>query len=162
MSIEVSKHAVSSVAAALSQDPSVRSDGEKTYDEALAATVLKPGGHVRTPTTESAGSPCGFTVTTIASSARFGGTRTVVIADSFEEAVKALTESGGYFWEHSYMLAVVESFLMNQAYGGFVRERYWFRFETGERDEAGRFADGRYVAIEEPPGFERVGEFGVG
>jgi hypothetical protein len=159
----VSNNALASVAAALSQDPRVRTEAEQEYDKAFENSVLKPEGHTEKPLSPDFKGKRAYTLTTIASSVRYGGTRTVMILETFDEAVEAISgDRGEFWWEYSYGFAVIESFAMGYAYGGFHRDQYWFRYDKGERHEDGRFHDGKYVAIETPPEFEHVGQFAVG
>lgn len=161
--VVISNSALSSVAAALSQDPRVVTKAEAAYDAAEAAAVVKPYGHVEAPEPETKpGGKRMYSVTTIAASARYGGTRTVMICDSFELA-RTIVETGGrQLWEHSYAFAVIESFYANRLYGGmYDRDQYWYRFTWDKSAPPGEYPNAHYQAIEKPEGM-RAGEFAVG
>lgn len=159
--LHVSSSAIASVVAALSDDKTV-SDAERGYHEAEERAVIKPGGHVEMP--DESGRKRLYSVTTIAAAAKYGGTRTVMICDSFERARDALTKNAMYWWEHSYAFAVIESFYLNAAYGGFgfQRQQYWYVFAWDRSAPPGEYPDARYEAIEKPAFFEYHGEFAVG
>jgi hypothetical protein len=71
-----------------------------------------------------------YTVTTIAKSESYGGTRTVVVCDSFERSVEIVTTNEGDIYENSYELAVIEAILPNVLYD-YQEEEYWYRWDDG-------------------------------
>lgn len=148
----ISSNAVSSVQAALANPSKERTPDEAAYDEVLRSCVLKPEGHVQKPSLATFTRL--YTVTTIASSARFGGTRTVVVCDSFDAARKIVEENHGDIWENSYMLAVIEGVAANRLYT-YLDETYWYRWQ-GSRENGG------YHAIETPEAYKNRYGFGVG
>jgi hypothetical protein len=95
-----------------------------------------------------------YTVTTIAPSNRFGGTRTPVICNNFERAREIVEENEGDIWECSYYLAVIEAVIPNYLYGSsYIHERYWYRYNTDTE---------RYEPIEMPERYENIYGFGIG
>jgi hypothetical protein len=129
---------------------------EKEFDERVKACVPKPGGHEQMPVPEDFIKHDGkrlYTVTTMAASISFGGTRTVAVCDSFERAKEMIEHNEGDLWEHSYMLAVIEPVAANWLYYVFPDERYWYRWNL-ER--------ACYEPIEVPPGYESMFCFGIG
>jgi hypothetical protein len=147
----LSVSAVSSIAAALASDPGTRTEAEGRYDEVVRTVVLKPGGHTvaRWPELHGPEQPRLYTVTTIASSARYGGTRTPVICSSFERAHDMVTRNEGELWEYSYMLAVIEAIVPDRLYCN-LEEQYWYVWRDG------------YVPIEVPEKYRQVCGFGIG
>lgn len=159
--ISMSNNAVDSVMAALSA-PREETPEEKAYDAAEENAVVIPGGHVEKPN-EYPDAVRLYSVTTIAASRRYGGTRTVMICDSFDRAHEGLTKGAYFWWEHSYAFAVIEAIYANTPYGGHnPRDQYWFRFNWDKSAPPGEYPDGRYEAIEKPAHFEHHGEFAVG
>jgi hypothetical protein len=143
-----------------------REAAEARYRAMVKACTRKPGGHVQQPAPADFVAQGGkrlYTVTTIAASIAYGGTRTVVVCDSFERAKEIVETNEGDIWESSYMLAVIEPVACNWLYHYFVTsdgvERYWYRWSSKDR-ETGR--PGGYEAIETPPGYEQVVGFGIG
>lgn len=125
--VKMTATAIASVQASLASPSRERTDQEKVYDELVASCVYK-AEHVQTPETpENKGRL--YTVTMLAASPRFGGTRTPVICDSFERAVGIVKTNEGDIWETTYQLVVVEGILPNMLYGGDLNERYWFRWD---------------------------------
>lgn len=159
--ISMSNNAVDSVMAALSA-PREETPEEKAYDAAEENAVVIPGGHVEKPSVYPNAVRL-YSLTTIAASRRYGGTRTVMICDSFERACEALAKGPMFWWEHSYAFAVIEVIYANNPYGGMCdRDQYWFRFNWDKSAPPGEYPDARYEAIEKPTHFERFGEFAVG
>lgn len=153
MDVKVSQAAVAGVVATLSAPSKERTEAEKEYDAIVASCVRRPGGHEQKsapPDTKRL-----YTVTTIAASARFGGTRTPVICDSFDEACDIVESNAGDIFETTYKLVVVEAIVPNALYGGDLDERYWWKWE-------GSHADGGYVAIEAPEALADRTGFAVG
>lgn len=153
-SVKVSQGAVSSVAAALLQDPKLRTDEERRYDEVVKSCVPKPCTHSQLPAPEGVSKRL-YTVTTIAASARYGGTRTPVVCDDFEVAREIVERNAGDIFETSYRLAVIEAVVPNQLYGGTLDEQYWYRWD-------GPYETGRYVPVERPSAYEGTVGFGIG
>lgn len=132
-----------------------RTPREQEYDARVAACVLKPAGHVQQPMPEGITGNRLYTVTTLAASDRYGGTRTPVICDSFEVAKELVEENAGDIFEMSYRLAVIEAVLPNRLYNIGLDERYWYKW-------VGDYETGSYQAIDVPPGYENVMGFGIG
>ena len=140
--VTVSRNALESVAAVLSSQggPTKSSEAERAYNDLLARCVWKPEGHAQVPAREGSDCPRLYTVTTIAPSARYGGTRTPGIFTSFERAREVVEGNLGDIWEHSYMLAVIEALHPDRLYS-MLDEVYWYRWDGSEK---------RYRAIETP------------
>ena len=151
-SVQISGNAVASVQAALSPRTREDEDAERQYDDTVASCVEKPGGHVQWDKPDNVPVRL-YTVTTIAASARYGGTRTVVVCDSFEAARAIVEKNYGDIWECSYMLAVIEAVAANQLYR-HLDEQYWYRW-VGDRQ-------GGYQAVERPARYRNVCGFGIG
>lgn len=149
---QISGSAIAAVQAALFQDPRVRSPEEESYDEVLASCVLKPCGHVQKEKPADVETRL-YSVTTIASSARYGGTRTPVVCDSFEAAREIVEGNHGDIWEHSYMLCVVEGHVPNRLYSR-LGEQYWYMWVGGR--------EGGYRPIEVPDRYRNSFGFGIG
>jgi hypothetical protein len=138
-----------------------REAAEARYRAMVKACTRKPGGHVQQPPPADFVAQGGkrlYTVTTIAASIAYGGTRTVVVCDSFERAKEIVETNEGDIWESSYMLAVIEPVAVNWLYHYFD-ERYWYRWSSKNSSTA---RPGAYEAIETPPGYEEVTGFGIG
>jgi hypothetical protein len=120
---------------------------EKQFDAMVEACVFKSGEHVQLPATQEVIDRGGvrlYTVTTIASSERFGGTRTVTVCDKFEQAKEIIENNHGDIYECSYSLAVIDTFVAGWLYH-YLDEQYWYRWV---RDADGVY--GSYKAIERP------------
>lgn len=129
-----------------------RTEEEQRYDKIVAACALKPAGHV---------SPMDaidriYTVTTVASSPRYGGTRTVAVCTTFSRAREIVETNEGDIWEYSYKLAIIEVARADCLYGGvgFADSeegvtQFWYRWE-GERD------GGAYQPIEIPEDYRGI------
>jgi hypothetical protein len=116
----------------------------------LAACVLKPEGH-----TQKAGARNRlYTVTTIAATESYGGTRCIVVCDSFERAKKIVETNEGDIFETTYWLAVIEAIIPNYLYH-YEDERYWYLWK-GTREE------GQYLPIHGPKAYENTIGFGIG
>lgn len=150
MKVVLSTSAEESVTAALAA-PRERSEAEKAYDVVVASVVTKDA-HVPIEGPEGAKL---YTVTTIASSARYGGTRTPVICKTFERAKEIVEQNEGDIFEYSYKLVVIEAVLADVLYGGTMDEQYWYVWKgSGET--------GGYVPIERPKTYESTIGFGIG
>lgn len=123
---------------------------EKECDESFAACVYRATPHVQKISKHSASRM--YTVTTIASSERYGGTRTPVICRTFERAVEIIEFNEGDIWECSYMLAVIEAVVPDELYG-FCDEQYWYKWDLQA---------GKYKPIECPPGREHIVGYAIG
>ncbi len=119
-----------------------RSEEERRYDEIIASCKFLSGKHQKKPSKEK----FLYSVTTIAASQKFGGTRTPVICNSFRAAKKIVENNIGDIWEHSYMLCVIESVQPNVLYGS-GQEKYWYKFDKNTN---------KYLAIEEPEFYSRT------
>jgi hypothetical protein len=155
----VNDSAISSVMAALANKSPERTASETEYDRRIGACVIKPEGHTQKPLPKELA--CRYradkrlyTVTTIASSARYGGKRTPVICDSFDAAQEIVLKNMGDIWEYSYMFVVIEARVANHIYGGINDEHYWYVW-VGDQD-------GGYQAIETPPEYANTCGFGIG
>ena len=102
-----------------------------------------------------------YSVTTIAPSARSGGTRTVAICRSFERACEIVETNEGDIWETSYQLVVIEALLPDALYGGSSHEQYWYRWHQPEHTED-PYESGKYEPIEVPYFYEHTLGFGIG
>jgi hypothetical protein len=151
--VKVSGNALASVSAVLASGGlHKRSDAEKAYDEVIRGVKLKRKGHVQKPAV--VGVVRLYTVTTIASSARYGGTRTVAVCTSFERAREMVEENVGDIFELSYRLAVIEGLIADHLYGGLDHEQYWYVWKGDQ--------DGSYKPIEVPAAYENVVGIGIG
>lgn len=133
----------------------VRSSQEKHYDKMLRDCVEIPGGHTQKESEEKKRL---YTVTTIASSPTYGGTRTPVICDDWKRANQIVLSNACDIWEYSYMIVVIEAVLPNQLYGGFLREQYWYKWFGPKKN----MASGGYRAIETPKDYQNTCGFGIG
>jgi len=146
--IVISNNAISSVAASLANRGKGRSEEEKAYDELLKTCVPKPEGHIRS--TNDIGYL--FTVTTIASSQRYGGTRTPIICSSFDRAKEYVENNYGDLFECSYALAVIEVVVVDHLYNGDIPDKYWYKWSKSFDSDSDD--DGYYQAIETPEAFK--------
>jgi len=129
-----------------------RTAEEKWYDASLAACVYKPGHAQHIGSKLAAGRM--YTVTTIASSERYGGMRTVALCRTFDRAKEIVESNEGDIWEFSYMLAVIEAVVPDELYGGLILdEQYWYKWDLERKG---------YRPIECPPGRENVFGYGIG
>ncbi len=155
--VRMSGHALASVAAAVSAGRE-RSDEERAYDEIVRSVVTRDA-HRQMPAPEDVlkhGGQRLYMVTTIASSARYGGTRTVVVCSSFERAQKIVENNEGDLFECSYELAVIEATVDGWLYGGLIHEQYWYVWKDGT-------GDGAYVPIEIPKAYvDQINIGGIG
>ena len=122
-------------------------------DEMLGACVVKPDGHEKPPK-EFPPKDRLWSITTIARSAKYGGTRTVCVCDSFGRAKEIVETNEGDIWECSYMLVVIEEFDANSLYGGLgTQVSYWYRWNIDAKS---------YEAIETPEVYEHIVGWGIG
>lgn len=152
--VKFSTEELTQIASECADEDEGRTAREKEYDEILRTVVLKPGGHVPAPLPEKVAKHGGkrlYAVTTIASSARYGGTCTPVVCDDFEIANKIVLENQGDIWEHSYMLVVIEATVCNWLYSNIFEEQYWYMWQ-----------DGGYKPIECPEVYRSSFGFGIG
>lgn len=151
--------AIESVAAVLaSPKPHERSEQEKAYDAIVKSVIVKKGRHRQLKPSAQIVKHGGvrlYTITTIASSVRYGGTRTVVVCSTFRRAKEIVETNEGDIYEYSYRLAVIEATVADWLYGGFTNEQYWYVWE-------GTSEDGSYVPIERPKAYENISNFGIG
>lgn len=123
---------------------------KEEFKAVVASCVLKPGGHFQEdgPTNRL------YTITTIAATESQGGTRCVVVCDSFDRAREIVETNEGDIFETTYRLAVIEVVLPNHLYH-YTSERYWYRWE-------GPYPEGRYLAVSCPEAYENAIGFGIG
>lgn len=150
MKVVLSASAEESLAAGGAAASRERTDAEKAYDAIVASAVSK-SAHV--PRELEARRKL-YTVTTIASSARYGGTRTPVVCTTFERAKAIVEDNEGDIFEFSYKLVVIEAVIADELYGGTLDEQYWYAWKGGRTDA--------YVPIERPQAYESTVGFGIG
>ncbi len=151
----MSTNALASVSAALKHGSKGRSDEEKHFDAVLETCVLRSVPHAQKPAPKQVIEHDGkrlYTVTTIASSARFGGTRTVTVCDTFERAKEIIEANEGDIFECSYLLAVIDTIVAGWLYF-IIDEQYWYCW-------VGDAKDGGYKAIDRPKAYRTV--MGIG
>jgi hypothetical protein len=157
MKVILSASAEESVAASMAATGKrERTDAERAYD-AITQSVVFKDAHVLLEdrrVSEIAGDKL-YTVTTIASSARYGGTRTPVVCKTFERAKEIVEENEGDIFEYSYMLVVIEAVMADTLYGGSTDEQYWYVWK-GDGETGG------YVPIERPKAYKNTVGFGIG
>jgi hypothetical protein len=156
----VSGNALSSVAAVFRGMTDEDRAKKEEFDRRVEACRRKRGGHVQArlvlPKAHKKYKATRlYSITTIASLPRYGGTRTVVICDDFKRARTIVEENRGDIFETSYRLAVIEPTMANWLYYHLPEKPYWYRWY-------GTHATGSYKAIHTPPGYEGVVCFGVG
>jgi hypothetical protein len=147
-SVKISTSTASSVKAALAAPSKERTAQEKAYDALLEKCVYIES-HVQKPADKARL----YTVTTLASSPRFGGDRTPVVCDSFEIAKGIVERNDGDIWEASYDLVVIEAVLPNILYGCVIGEQYWYKWDHDAE---------AYRPIQCPPGKENIIGYGIG
>lgn len=154
--LTMARSALNSVEAVLGgPPPGQQTAAEREYD-AVVASVTGRAAHEQAPAPrwlEEQGIARLYTVTTIAASARYGGTRTPVVCSSWERAREIVEANEGDIWESSYMLAVIEAVAADCLYGGGLDERYWYAWDLGE---------GRYRPVEPPAAYAGQCGFGIG
>jgi hypothetical protein len=140
------------IPASTTEDSRIKQEAQ--YDEILSLCVQKPSGHQ----VEQTSTRTWYTVTTLAASELYGGTRTVAIFDGFAEANDFVLANTGDIWETSYMLCVIEATIPNSLYGrsgpGAERPAYWYMW-CGEDD-------GGYVPIHAPAVYCDLHGWGIG
>lgn len=124
---------------------------EKDYEHILKSCVKKDTPHIKL---EDDPSKYVYTVTTIARSAKYGGTRTPILCSTFEYANEVVLENMGDIWETSYQLVVIESVMIDSLYGSCEGHQYWYIWEDGP-DKEDSYSGG-YVPIERPEEFKNV------
>lgn len=155
----LSQNALASIAAALAgagDGGPERSEREKEYDAIVASVVFKDG-HEQKPARaifSGSGFTRLYTVTTIAASERFGGTRTVVVCRTFGRAKEIVEENVGDIFERTYRLVVIEAVAADRLYD-FLDEDYWYAWE-------GDYETGRYRPIDKPEAYRNIFGFGIG
>lgn len=139
---------------------------EARFEHGRLKAVKKPAGHQEAPldpenTFVADGCTRLYSVTTLAISAVFGDDRTVAICTNFEEAKRIVEHNEFDIHEQSYHMAVIEVVYTDSLYGGFAeREQYWYVWESETQGDGED--EGRYVAVETPPGYENVVGYGIG
>lgn len=155
MSISVSSNALASVQAALANPSVKRTEEELAYDKIVSSCVFLPKRQRQKPLPDQYRKvKRAYTVTTIAASVRYGGTRTVAVCSSLNHARKMVERNYGDIYEASYRLAVIEAIGLNCLYTHLC-ETYWYKWD-------GSYQKGRYRPIKTPKAFERSFGFGVG
>jgi hypothetical protein len=159
----MSAAALQSVDAALGAPTRARTDAEKRFDEIVLSAKRKPEGHTQKPISEAhqkhlkdAKGMEGqrlYTVTTMASSARYGGTRTVAVCSTFEHAKEMVEENQGDIFELSYEFAIIEAVAVDWLYY-ILNESYWYVWEGDQT--------GAYKPIEVPEAYANTVCFGIG
>lgn len=150
--MKISNAAINSVAAI------VRGDLEINPAYAAALKLAKRiERHIEKPLPVGSTTRCAYTLTTIASAERYGGTRTVAIFDEFAAAEAHVLGNWGDLFECSYDFAVIEALALNELYAGLdlYRSQYWYMWQ-------GDYPSGAYAPIEKPEPFADLGEFAVG
>ena len=92
-----------------------------------------------------------WSVTTIARSPLYGGTRCVAVCRSFERAVEIVETNEGDIWETTYKLAVIEGVEPDRLYPTSSDLQFWFVWNRESRT---------YVPIRVPAAYEFT--FGIG
>jgi hypothetical protein len=156
--VVVSQNAIASVEAVLEHGDRPRSDEEKHYNAVLETCVFRSVGHAQKPASDAVVQHQGkrlYTVTAIASSARFGGTRIVTVCDTFERAKEIIETNEGDIFECSYSLVVIDTVVAGWLYFN-LDEQYWYLW-------VGSVHDGSYKAINRPKAYENtIGIGGIG
>jgi len=96
---------------------------------------------------------CLFTVTTIARSDRYGGTRTPAICMTFDRAHEIVDTNEGDIWEYSYMLCVVEAVIPDRLYGSTGAPQFWYAWDESAE---------KYRPIEVPEPYKNRFGYGIG
>lgn len=138
---------MSSVMAAMQQKTEQEEAEIKAFNKMAMAAKPLTGQHRQRPIPKSMRKYIRtdnrlYTVTTIAASARYGGTRTPGIFTTFQKAIDCVLNNYVDIYECSYRLACVEAVVPNGLYS-LLFEQYWFRW-VGTPDA------GRYVPIRKP------------
>lgn len=134
----------------------IEEEKESRYDQAIRTCVRK-SAHEQLPLPEGFEANGGkrlYSITTIARNNVYGGTRTVVVCDSFERARRIVEHNQGDIWEYSYMLCVIEAVACNWLYNtSLMDERYWYVWALDEN---------KYVPIEAPEVYNGIVNWGIG
>lgn len=132
----------------------------EAFDQMVNGAVVKPGGHADPEAMPGRL----FSITTISRGVAYGGKRTVMICDAFDKARRAIEGSNGaYWWEYSYMLAVIETVDVNQPHGDMgEREQWWYRYTWDKGAPPGEYPNAHYEAIETPEQMRNTFGFGIG
>lgn len=146
-------------AAKADPDINVPTAREKEYYEVVKSVVLKPEGHKKMDPPPKPELPRLYTVTTIACSARFGGTRTPVICSTFEKAAEMVENNDGDLYECSYRLVVIEAVVPDHLYTT-LHEQYWYVWVYNHKDSVN--SEGSYKAIETPEVYKNIVGWGIG
>ena len=96
-----------------------------------------------------------YTVSTIAESPSYGGTRTVAACGSFAQAEEIILGNYGDIFETSYGFAVIEEVELDLLYGGFDHQQWWYAW-------LGDAQTGGYRPIKTPAEYEHISGFGIG
>ncbi len=162
--VVMSAASLESTAAALAAPTNGRTDAEKRFDEIVMSAKRKPDGHTQKPVSEKhqehlkgAKGMEGqrlYTVTTMAASARYGGTRTVAVCSTFEHAKEMVEKNQGDINETSYDFAIIEAVAVDWLYY-ILNESYWYVWE-GDHETGG------YQPIEIPEAYASMCCFGIG
>lgn len=132
--------AMESIAASRSEPSEKEKEQSRAYKEIVCSAVLKEEGHIQLEIPDNVQKHNGrrlYTVTTIASSARYGGTRTVVVCSTFERAKEIVESNEGDIFEMSYYLVVIEAVVADWLYVA-IDEQYWYVWEPTEPAPAPR------------------------
>lgn len=151
--------ALESIAASRSEPSEKEKEQSRAYKEIVNSVVLKNEDHAQEELPEDVRKYDGrrlYTVTTIASSVRYGGTRTVVVCSTFERAKEIVDANEGDIFEMSYYLVVIEAVVADWLYHT-LDEQYWYVWEPGEDGQ-----NGHYVPIEQPAAYVGTVGFGIG
>lgn len=96
-----------------------------------------------------------YTVSTVAESPSYGGTRTVAACGTFAKAEEIILGNYGDLFETTYLFAVIEEVELDLLYGGFEHRQWWYSW-------LGDYQTGVYRPIKTPAEYEYVSGFGVG
>jgi len=152
-----SASALKSMRAAIADPPRERTEDEKEYIKAVRSAVLRED-HVEAPPTEEflrLGGKRLYAVTTIASSERYGGKRTVIVCSTFARAKEIVETNEADIAEMAYFFAVIEAVAADWLYY-YLDEKYWYVWD-------GSWKDGKYRPIEKPEmfaGLTNIGDVG--
>ena len=151
-----SASALKSMRAAMTEPSREPTADEKARDAVRSAVLC--GEHVQAPPTEEFvrhGGTRLYAVTTIASSERFGGKRTVTVCSTFARAKEIVETNEADIAEMAYFFAVIEAIAADWLYY-YLDEQYWYVWD-------GSWKDGRYRPIEKPEmfaGLTNIGDVG--
>jgi hypothetical protein len=128
--------------------PKEEEEGEESYDS-IVAGVERCERHIEPKCDEE----MLWSVTTIARSAMYGGTRCVAVCLSFDRAMQIVESNEGDIWETTYQLAVIEGVYPDQLYPTTPELQFWFVWDRKSRS---------YVPIRVPTAYESTYGFGLG